>query len=68
MHRRDEELPTRTREAGECADHGGGIGHVLEHLHAGDHVEAAGLAYRERFRGSESIVDRELGGMRACHG
>ena len=46
-----------------------GLRHVLEHLHAGDHVERAGLAGGERFRVRDPIVDGErlLGRVQLRH-
>ena len=43
------------------ADGGGGIGHVFEHLHAGDHVELPGMRVQQLFRRFDAVVDREAG-------
>ena len=50
--------------------HGGGrVGHVLEHLHAGDRVEGLRLLARQRLGRGHAVIDREalLRGMQARH-
>jgi hypothetical protein len=61
IERRDEQASARHEQGGAGAQHRGRIGHVFEHLHAGDHVEARGLRGRERFGADLAIVHREAG-------
>ncbi len=48
---------TRAPSAARAA---GGIGHVLEHFHAGHHIERGGRSRAQFLRGDGPILDRDL--------
>ena len=56
----DEDRAPRAHQRRKGRDHLRGIGHVLEHLHAGDDIEASGFGCRDGLRRDHAVVDLEF--------
>ncbi len=68
VDRREKDHPARSTKLRQRVDGRARVGYVLEHLHAGDHIERGRLTLRQLFSRLQSVVDVDTAGSRVQTG